>query len=445
MNIILIIIIIITIITIFIIYNLINKLINNIQKLYIGCLYSSTGNMGEFEKANYNILIDSLNFLLKTYKLNYKVNIIPIFKDLKSNDDNYELWIKECIKNYNIKFFFGCWKSSQRKKIIPIINKYNLRLFYPLQYEGNECNKNIYYFGATPNQQIFPAINFYFNKYSKYKDVYIIGSNYEYPIIVSKSIINYINDNFKDNVIKQNIFQDDNNTNFNEFIDNLFNDSTNGAIIICNINGSNIYNFFEQIHSKYKKNNNDNNNLDIKKTLQQKYPIICFSFPENNIDKEKIYLFKDIHTVWNFSNKILYNSNYRHTNINVINNLNFLIYLNKKYKKPIGDTQYCTYISLKFFISSIKNMIDKNVELNNTDNYDKYKNRNIETITGDIELLNNNHINKCIYWLSINNDGDYIIDYDNYRNIEASPYSYIKNNVICNLYNNNNKNNLYII
>ena len=438
MNIILIIIIIIIIITIFIIYNLINY---KIKKLYIGCLYSSTGNMGEFEKSNYNMLIHSLKFLLNKYSLNNKIDIIPVFKDLQSNDDNYELWIKECIKNYNIKFFFGCWKSSQRKKIIPIITKYNLRLFYPLQYEGVECNKNIYYFGATPNQQIFPAINYYFNKYSKYKDVYIIGSNYEYPIIVSKSIINYINRNFKNNIIKQNIFTDDD--NFNDFIDDIFKNSSNGAIIICNINGSTIYNFFEQMNTKYKKI--ENNNLDIKKTLNQKYPIICFSFPENNIDKEKINLFKDIHTVWNFSNRILYNSIYRHTNINLNNQLQFFIKFNKKYKKPIGDTQYCTYLSLHFFISSIKNMINKNVELNNTDNYDKYKNRYIETITGDIELLNNNHINKCIYWLSINNNGEYLIDYDNYRNIEAAPYSYSKNNIICNLYNNDNKDNLYII
>src|SRR5438128_317850 len=53
---------------------------------------------------------------------------------------------------------FGCWTSASRKSVLKIFEDNNGQLFYPVQYEGNECSKNVVYTGAAPNQQILPAV-----------------------------------------------------------------------------------------------------------------------------------------------------------------------------------------------------------------------------------------------------------------------------------------------
>ena len=79
---------------------------------------------------------------------------------------------KSCKKKYNIKYFFGCWTSVQRKKVLPLLEKYNVRLFYSVSYEGLECTNNIYHFGALPNQSLRPCTLYIFSKYD-YKDIYM--------------------------------------------------------------------------------------------------------------------------------------------------------------------------------------------------------------------------------------------------------------------------------
>src|SRR5207249_5157334 len=59
----------------------------------------------------------------------------------------------------NVVAVFGCWTSASRKSVLPIFEKNNGLLFYPVQYEGNECSRNVVYTGAAPNQQILPAVD----------------------------------------------------------------------------------------------------------------------------------------------------------------------------------------------------------------------------------------------------------------------------------------------
>jgi urea transport system substrate-binding protein len=82
---------------------------------------------------------------------------------------------------------FGCWTSSSRKSVLPIFEKSNGMLFYPVQYEGNECSKNVVYTGAAPNQQILPAIDYLWKVMGKRK-FYLLGSDYIFPR-TSNSII----------------------------------------------------------------------------------------------------------------------------------------------------------------------------------------------------------------------------------------------------------------
>jgi urea transport system substrate-binding protein len=74
---------------------------------------------------------------------------------------------------------FGCWTSASRKAVKPVFESKNHMLWYPVQYEGQECSKNIFYTGAAPNQQIEPAVDWLLA--NKGKKFFLVGSDYVFP------------------------------------------------------------------------------------------------------------------------------------------------------------------------------------------------------------------------------------------------------------------------
>jgi hypothetical protein len=453
------------------------------KKIYIGCLYSETGIMGEFEKPNYDILVKSLKYVVDRENINIK--IIPLYMDLKSDDNNYIKWIEHCVKNYNVKYFFGCWKSSTRKAVLDTLKKYNVRLFYPLQYEGVECDQNVYYFGSTPNQQIIPAIDYYFSKYQKIKDVYIIGSDYVYPRVAADIIKNYMEkwtDKLHKN-LKYISFHSLTENNYTDIINKIYNDSPNGAIVINNINGDSLYKFFEQFYNIYYKNNNitfdkkyredplkfinsfndwNNNYLENQKEYENfndnsfsmnilknnkkdkqfnlnfkiynKYPIISFSLPENNINKKYNKYLYATSSCWSFMSDIIINPMMYVVNIEnkkVKSDIKFLKSINNKI---VGDTQYCTFLSILFFVTVIKKMINNNEDINDVDIYNKNRLVDIITVTGEHSFLKDNHINKPFYCGYFDENNKFFTEYDSLKLVDPDPFYNIAVNSKYNIY-----------
>ncbi|MDQ6977478.1 MAG: urea ABC transporter substrate-binding protein, partial [Ghiorsea sp.] len=81
------------------------------------------------------------------------------------------------------RVIFGCWTSASRKRVKPIVEKYQHLLFYPVQYEGLETSPNIIYMGATPNQQIIPAVSWSIQEFGP--RIYLIGSDYVFPRVAN--------------------------------------------------------------------------------------------------------------------------------------------------------------------------------------------------------------------------------------------------------------------
>lgn len=82
-------------------------------------------------------------------------------------------------QNSSFATTFGCWTSSSRKAVLPYFESRNKQLWYPVQYEGQECSKNVFYSGADPNEQIEPSLVWLLSNYPK--NVYLIGSDYVFP------------------------------------------------------------------------------------------------------------------------------------------------------------------------------------------------------------------------------------------------------------------------
>jgi urea transport system substrate-binding protein len=82
---------------------------------------------------------------------------------------------------------FGCWTSVSRKSVLPVFEELNGLLFYPVQYEGEEMSKNVFYTGAAPNQQAIPAVEYLMSKDGGgAKRFFLLGTDYVYPRTTNK-------------------------------------------------------------------------------------------------------------------------------------------------------------------------------------------------------------------------------------------------------------------
>lgn len=90
-----------------------------------------------------------------------------------------------------VSAIFGCWTSVSRKSVLPVVEELNGVLFYPVQYEGEESSRNVFYTGAAPNQQAIPAVD-YLMKTEKVKRWVLAGTDYVYPRTTNKILEAYL-------------------------------------------------------------------------------------------------------------------------------------------------------------------------------------------------------------------------------------------------------------
>jgi urea transport system substrate-binding protein len=99
---------------------------------------------------------------------------------------------RELIAGNKVDAVFGCWTSVSRKSVLPVFEELNSILFYPVQYEGEESQRNVFYTGAAPNQQAIPAVD-----YLKEQGVtrwVLAGTDYVYPRTTNKILEQYLKD-----------------------------------------------------------------------------------------------------------------------------------------------------------------------------------------------------------------------------------------------------------
>ncbi|MBB4305416.1 urea transport system substrate-binding protein [Rhodobium orientis] len=98
---------------------------------------------------------------------------------------------RELISNDKVAVVFGCWTSVSRKSVLPVFEELNSLLFYPVQYEGEESSKNVFYTGAAPNQQAVPAVD-YLMKEAEVERWVLAGTDYVYPRTTNKILEAYL-------------------------------------------------------------------------------------------------------------------------------------------------------------------------------------------------------------------------------------------------------------
>ncbi|HEY3117441.1 MAG TPA: urea ABC transporter substrate-binding protein [Chloroflexota bacterium] len=105
--------------------------------------------------------------------------IVPVIEDGASDWPTFAEKAKKLIQQDQVAVVFGCWTSASRKAVLPVFESLHGLLFYPVQYEGLEASPNIFYTGATTNQQIIPAVEYLVTQGKK--NFFLLGSDYVFP------------------------------------------------------------------------------------------------------------------------------------------------------------------------------------------------------------------------------------------------------------------------
>jgi urea transport system substrate-binding protein len=162
------------------------------EPIKVGILHSLSGTMAISETPIKEVVLMAIDEINKAGGVLGRP-VEPIIEDPASNWDLFAEKSKKLLLQDKVATVFGCWTSVSRKSVLPVFEQHNGLLFYPVQYEGEECSKNVIYTGATINQQATPAVDYLMSPDGGGKKrFYLIGTDYVYPRTTNKILRLYL-------------------------------------------------------------------------------------------------------------------------------------------------------------------------------------------------------------------------------------------------------------
>ena len=144
----------------------------------VGVLFSKTGVTSVIEKSQLNATLLAIRELNAAGGVHGR-NIEPVVYDPESDSEKFYLYSKWLAEKDRVNMIFGCYMSSTRKAVLPVVENFNGLLWYPTLYEGYEFSNNVIYTGAAPNQNSAFLAQHLINQFGR--RFYLVGSNYIYP------------------------------------------------------------------------------------------------------------------------------------------------------------------------------------------------------------------------------------------------------------------------
>jgi len=297
----------------------------------VGVLQSLTGTMAISEvpvKDATMFAIDEVN--AEGGVLGKKIE--PIVEDGASDPAIFAQKAQKLIQEDKVVTVFGGWTSASRKAMLPVFEQFHSLLWYPVQFEGNECSSNIMYSGAQPNQQILPALDWAFEK--GYKKYFLLGSDYVFPrtanLILKKHILH------RGGIVSGEEYVPLGGTDFSSIITKIR--IAKPDIIFNTLNGDSNVSFFKQMSAAG--------------MPPSKLPVMSFSIAEQEAKAMGTQLVTDSYAAWNYFESL-----------NNPMNKKFLAAYHKKYLgSPMDDPMVHGYIDVLMWAAAVKkaNSFDPN-------------------------------------------------------------------------------------
>ncbi|MCP3673065.1 MAG: ABC transporter substrate-binding protein [Gammaproteobacteria bacterium] len=253
----------------------------------VGILHSLTGTMAISEKS----VVDATQLAIKEINASGGIlgrSIESVIIDGKSDWPSFAAGAETLIKNEQVSVIFGCWTSASRKEVKKVVEEYDHLLFYPVPYEGLEQSPNIIYTGASPNQQLTPAVKWSFNNLGK--RFFLASSDYIYPhaanIIMKRQIAALGGE------VVGEYYLPLGSTNVGAMISAI--DKSNADVILNTISGDSNINFFQQFAE-----------------LTKKIPVMSFSIAEDELLSLDIKNMVGHYAAWNYFQSVKTDDNQR--------------------------------------------------------------------------------------------------------------------------------------
>ncbi|MGK7898817.1 MAG: urea ABC transporter substrate-binding protein [Xenococcus sp. (in: cyanobacteria)] len=208
--------------------------------------------------------------------------IEPIKEDGASDWPTFAEKATKLIDKDQVVTVFGCWTSASRKAVLPVFESKKHMLWYPVQYEGQECSQNIFYSGAAPNQQIEPAVDWLLE--NKGKEFFLVGSDYVFPRTANTIIKEQLK--AKGGTTVGEDYLPLGNTEVTPIITKIKQALPNGGVIFNSLNGDSNVAFFKQMQGAG--------------LTADKYPVMSVSIAEEEVRQIGTEYLKGHYAAWNY-------------------------------------------------------------------------------------------------------------------------------------------------
>lgn len=216
----------------------------------VGIIHSLTGTMAISEDPVISgeiLAIEDINSTGGVTLNGRQFRLVPHIRDGESDPQKFLEHAQNLVSEVGVRAVFGGWTSASRNAMAPVFAANEALLLYPIQYEGGNSQRNVLYFGATPNQQALPAIKWFLDR--GFKNFFLIGSDYVYPRSAHKVIAKYL-EGLGAQVAGE-LYIPLGGAVGSEDIDEILKGLPSGGVIVNTINGDSNESFFEHLQMNY--------------------------------------------------------------------------------------------------------------------------------------------------------------------------------------------------
>jgi urea transport system substrate-binding protein len=364
----------------------------------VGVLHSLSGTMAISEttlKDTVLMMIDAQN--KKGGVLGKKLEAVVV--DPASDWPLFAEKAAQLLEKDKVAVTFGCWTSVSRKSVLPVFEKDNGLLFYPVQYEGEESSKNVIYTGAAPNQQAIPAVDYLMNEV-KVKRWVLEGTDYVYPRTTNKILEAYL--------LSKGVAAADISINYTPFgfsdwqsrvaAIKKFGSAGKKTAVVSTINGDANVPFYKELGNQ--------------KISAEDIPVVAFSVGEEELSGLDAKPLVGHLAAWNYFESIK-----TPANTAFINQWHTFI---KNPKRTTNDPMEATYIGFNLWVKAVEKAKSTDVEkvlaaLVGTET---------PNLTGGIaKVLPNHHITKPVFIGEIKADGQFNVVWKSMGTVPGDAWS----------------------
>ncbi|HEY9671363.1 MAG TPA: urea ABC transporter substrate-binding protein [Waterburya sp.] len=357
----------------------------------VGILHSLSGTMAISEKSVVDaemLAIDEINAAGGV--LGKKIE--PIKEDGASDWPTFAEKAKKLIDQDKVVTIFGCWTSASRKAVLPVFEEKNHMLWYPVQYEGQECSKNIFYTGAAPNQQIEPSVDWLLQ--NKGKEFFLVGSDYVFPRTANTIIKAQLQAKGGKTVGED--YLPLGNTEVTPIITKIKAALPNGGVIYNTLNGDSNVAFFKQLKGAG--------------LGPDKYPTMSVSIAEEEVKAIGQEYLKGHYAAWNYFQTV-----------DTPTNKKFVEAFKKKYgaDRVTNDPMEAAYIAVYLWKQAVEKAKSTDIEAVKK----AALGQTFDAPEGQVTLDNNHHLSKFVRIGEVAENGLFKIVYATEKAIAPVPWN----------------------